>query len=316
MSDIPNKIHIAEVGPRDGLQIESKLLTVDEKVALIDHLLEAGVGAIEVGSFVNPKAVPQMADSEAVIQRLRRRDSVRYHGLWLNLKGFERARATGKLDLQAIIALTASETFARRNTNRGIEEILTEIPRWLDAYRSAGLTQTSIIVMAAFGCNFQGTISEESVLALVERAVVILREHDMMPRRISLADTMGWAVPSRIKRLVGRVRDRYPDLEVSLHLHDTRGSAVANAVAGIEMGVTHFDASVGGIGGCPFAGLQGAAGNICTEDLVFTCEEMGIETGISLRNMVETARFAERLLERPLPGKVMRAGKFSLMKTS
>jgi hydroxymethylglutaryl-CoA lyase len=168
--------------------------------------------------------------------------------------------------------------------------------------------------MAAFGCNFEGYIPEARVIELIDRSRQIMADNGCTLKRLNLADTMGWASPLQIKRIVGAVRERWPDLRIRLHLHDTRGQAVANAVAGMEMGVTHFDASVGGLGGCPFAGHKGAAGNICTEDLVFTCQEMGIETGIDLDAMVELAREAEGWVGHELPGKVMKGGTLTRFK--
>lgn len=308
MSDLPGRVVVIEVGPRDGLQIEPRVLTVDEKVRMVDALADSGVREIEVGSFVNPRAVPQMADTPELFDRLEKRPGVRYRGLWLNPRGLERALASGRVDMDGKLTLTASETFVRRNTNRGIEDTLAQMPEWIAAYRAAGIEADTLGVMAAFGCNFEGYIPEERVVGLIARAVGIMAEHGCTLRNLSLADTMGWASPGQIRSLVGRVRERWPELRLKLHLHDTRGCAVANAVAGMEMGVAEFDSSVGGLGGCPFAGHKGAAGNVCTEDLVFACGEMGIETGIDLDALVEAARLTEELVGHVLPGKVMKGG--------
>jgi hydroxymethylglutaryl-CoA lyase len=314
MSDLPRSVHIMEVGPRDGLQIEQKILTAAEKLRLIEAIAAAGVKEIEVGSFVNPRAVPQMADTGDVFAALEKRAGVSYRGLWLNPKGLERALANGKVDVDGKLSLTASETFVRRNTNRGIEDTFAEMPTWIELYRQAGVKPEGLSVMAAFGCNFEGYVPQEKVIALVARAAEIMEHHGGRLEQLSLADTMGWANPSQIKRMVAAVRERWPDVEVKLHLHDTRGCAVANAVAAMECGVRVFDASVGGLGGCPFAGHKGAAGNICTEDLVFACEEMGIETGLDLDGLVESAKLAESLLGHELPGKVMKGGTLSRWK--
>lgn len=313
MTDLPATVHIMEVGPRDGLQIESRVLSVEERLRLIEALARTGVPEIEVGSFVNPKAVPQMAATEAVVARLPPREGTSYRGLWLNLRGLERAAASG-LALHGALTLTASETFIRRNTNRSIDDTLAQMPDWIAAYRRFGVAANRLDVMAAFGCNFEGYIPRERVIGLIARAEAIMADHGCRLDVLTLADTMGWANPRDMKRMIGMVRERWPGLVVRLHLHDTRGQAVANAVAAMELGVRIFDASVGGLGGCPFAGHTGAAGNICTEDFVFTCREMGIETGIDLDALVEAAHLAEDLVGHTLPGKVMRGGTLSRFK--
>jgi hydroxymethylglutaryl-CoA lyase len=297
-----------DVGPRDGLQIEAKTLATNEKIRLIEALVDAGIKEIEVGSFVNPRAVPQMADSNEVIKRLTKRDGVHYRALWLNPRGLQRAIENGNLDIDGKLTLCASEAFIRRNTNRSIDDTLQEMPAWIGQYRDAGIQVSSVGLMAAFGCNFEGYIAESKVVSLVGRAEAVMNEYDCRLTHMTLADTMGWANPAQIRRLVGMVRERWPQAAIKLHLHDTRGCAIANAVAGIELGVTEFDASIGGLGGCPFAGHKGAAGNLCTEDLVFACEEMGIDTGIDLDRLVEVARLAEELVGHALPGKVMKGG--------
>ncbi len=308
MSDLPKRVEMIEVGPRDGLQIEPRVLSTDDKVRMVDVLADSGLRQIEVGSFVNPKAVPQMADTSELFNKLEKRPGIRYRALWLNPKGLERALANGRVDMDGKLTLTASETFVKRNTNRSIEETLAQMPVWIQTYRDAGIEADSLGVMAAFGCNFEGYIPEEKVIGLIARTMAIMEEHDCTLRHLSLADTMGWGSPSQMKSMVGKVRDKWPDLQIKLHLHDTRGCAVANAVAAMEMGVTEFDSAVGGLGGCPFAGHKGAAGNVCTEDLVFACGEMGIDTGIDLDALVEAARLTETLVGHELPGKVMKGG--------
>ncbi len=308
MADLPKAVHIMEVGPRDGLQIEPRTLSTDDKVRMIDALVGAGLSEIEVGSFVNPKAVPQMADTEEVIERLTPRPGVRYRALWLNAKGLERALATGKVHMEGKLTLTASETFIKRNTNRTIDQTIAEMPEWIGHYRAAGIRANGLGMMAAFGCNFEGDVPVDRVVGLVERAATVMGEHGCELGHLLLADTMGWANPAHIQRLIGAVRERWPRMTLKLHLHDTRGLAMANAFAAISLGVMEFDAAVGGLGGCPFAGHKGAAGNICTEDLAFMCEEMGIETGIELEALVAAGRLAEELVGHPLPGKLMKGG--------
>lgn len=308
MSDLPDFVEMIEVGPRDGLQIEPRILATSEKVRMIDALADSGIKQIEAGSFVNPKAVPQMADTNELFEQIDKRPGVRYRALWLNPKGLERALANGRVDIDGKLTLTASETFVKRNTNRSIDETFDQMPAWIQTYRDAGVEADALGVMAAFGCNFEGYIPEERVIGLIARAIQIMADNACTLRNLSLADTMGWGSPGQIKSMVGKVRDKWPELKLKLHLHDTRGCAVANAVAAIELGVNEFDASVGGLGGCPFAGHKGAAGNVCTEDLVFVCGEMGIDTGVDLDLLVEAAKLTEELVGHALPGKVMKGG--------
>lgn len=308
MWDLPKTVHLMEVGPRDGLQIEPTILTTDQKLELLDAIAEAGVREIEAGSFVNPKAVPQMADTEAVFRRLRRHPGVTYRALWLNPRGLDRAIAVGTVDLDGRLQLTASEAFVKRNTNRSIDETFADVPDWIARYRAAGVAPDCLGMMAAFGCNFEGDVPVDRVVSLVARAEAALLAAGSALKQVALADTMGWATPDRIRRMIGTMRDRWPDLSIKLHLHDTRGTAMANAMAALAMGVREFDGSIGGLGGCPFAGHKGAAGNICTEDLAYMCEEMGIATGIDLPALVRAAQMAEAMLGHPVPGKVMKGG--------
>jgi hydroxymethylglutaryl-CoA lyase len=305
---LPKTVHLMEVGPRDGLQIEKTILSTDQKLELLEAIVAAGVTEIEVGSFVNPKAVPQMADTAEVFARLRRHPGVTYRALWLNPRGLDRAVGTGKVDLDGRLQLTASEAFVKRNTNRSIAETFADIPDWIARYRAAGVAPDCLGMMAAFGCNFEGDVPVARVIDLIARAEAMLVEAGSSLKHVALADTMGWATPDRIRRMIGAVRERWPDLALKLHLHDTRGTAMANALAALEMGVREFDGSIGGLGGCPFAGHKGAAGNICTEDLAYMCEEMGVATGIDLPALVDAARMAERMLGHEVPGKVMKGG--------
>jgi hydroxymethylglutaryl-CoA lyase len=305
---LPKTVHLMEVGPRDGLQIEKTILTTDQKLELLEAIAAAGVTEIEVGSFVNPKAVPQMADTAEVFARLQRRPGVTYRALWLNPRGLDRAVEAGRVDLDGRLQLTASEAFVKRNTNRSIAETFADIPDWIARYRAAGVAPDCLGMMAAFGCNFEGDVPVARVVDLVARAEAMLVEAGSSLKHVALADTMGWATPDRIRRMIAAMRERWPDLPIKLHLHDTRGTAMANALAALEMGVREFDGSIGGLGGCPFAGHKGAAGNICTEDLAYMCEEMGIATGIDLPALIEAARMVERMLGHEVPGKVMKGG--------
>ncbi|MBJ3776436.1 hydroxymethylglutaryl-CoA lyase [Acuticoccus mangrovi] len=307
MSDLPTHVHIMEVGPRDGLQMEARHLATADKVALVEHLADAGLTEIEVGSFVNPARVPQMANTEEVFAALPRRPGVAYRALWLNRRGLERAVATG-VDLTAKLSMAASDTFSRKNVGRSVEETLAAMPEWLAIYAEEGLRDVSLSIMTTFGCTYEGYVPETRTVELIGRVIALLDEHGFRLAEADLADTTGWANPLYVQRVIGAVRDRWPDLKIKLHLHDTRGCGIANALAGLEMGVDRFDASIGGLGGCPFAGLKGAAGNIATEDFAFLCAEMGLATGLDLDRLTEAARFAEEKVGRPLPGKVFRAG--------
>jgi hydroxymethylglutaryl-CoA lyase len=231
-----------------------------------------------------------MADTEQVFARLRREPNVTYRALWLNPRGLDRAVAVGNVDLDGRLQLTASEAFVKRNTNRSIDETFADLPDWITRYRAAGVAPDCLGLMAAFGCNFEGDVPIARVVDIIARAEVLLVQAGSSLRQLALADTMGWATPDRIRRMIGVVRERWPNLAIKLHLHDTRGTAMANALAALEMGVREFDGSIGGLGGCPFAGHKGAAGNICTEDLAYMCEEMGIDTGIDLPAFITRSR--------------------------
>jgi hydroxymethylglutaryl-CoA lyase len=308
MTDLPQRIQIQEEGPREGFQFERGPIPTRRKIELIDRLSDTGLAHIQIVSFVNPKRVPGMADAEDVVRGIRPRPGVAYTALWLNEKGFERALAAGTIALKGSFALSGSPTFLRRNQNRTPEEQLAVQHALARMYKQHGVEIERGSIMAAFGCNFEGDVPVERVIELTQQLLDIAAENGVTLRYVLLADTMAWATPESIKRVLGAVRERYPDLEFALHLHDTRGMGIANAYAGLAMGVTRYDASVAGLGGCPFAGHRGAAGNVCTEDLVFMCHEMGIETGIDLDALIDCARLAEDVVGHPLPGSVMRGG--------
>ncbi len=308
MSDIPAAVHINEEGPREGFQIEKGPIPTTRKIALIDALSGTGIDHMQIVSFVNPKAVPGMADADDVVEGIRINPDVAYTALWLNERGFERALAHERLALAGSITLVASEKFSKRNQNRTAAEQLAGQHTIVEKYKAAGVPVERGMIMAAFGCNFEGDVPASRVVALVQQILDVAKEHGVTLQYITLADTMAWANPLAIKRVVGALRERWPDVDFALHLHDTRGMAVANAFAGLEMGVQRFDAAVAGLGGCPFAGHAGAAGNICTEDLVFMCHEMGIKTGIDLDQLIQCAKLAEDIVGHPLPGAVMKGG--------
>jgi hydroxymethylglutaryl-CoA lyase len=308
MSDLPAKVHITEEGPREGFQIEKGPIATARKIELIDALAQTGLDRIQIVSFVNPKNVPGMADADDVVTGINPKPDVAYTALWLNDKGFERALRHDRLTNTGTIQLAASEKFSKRNQNRDASQQLAAQHTIVEMYKAAKIPVERGSIMAAFGCNFAGDIPVSHIVALVQQILDVAREHGVTPDYITLADTMAWATPLAIKRVVGSLRERWPELDIALHLHDTRGMAIANAYAGLEMGVTRFDSSVAGLGGCPFAGHAGAAGNVCTEDLVFMCNELGIETGVDLDALIECAKLAEDVVGHPLPGSVMKGG--------
>ena len=309
MSDLPKHVDIHEEGPREGFQIEPGPISTADKIRLIEALSETGLTHIQACSFVNTRLVPGWADAEAVVAGFKARPGVDYTALWFNANGLERALAfRDKLKLTGSISLTASEGFTRKNLNRSHAENLAAMRKQTALHLEKGVPVTRIGVMAAFGCNYQGDISPDQVVATVADGMAIAAEHGIDIPLISLADTMGWAIPPRIERVIGAVRSRFPGKTIALHLHDTRGIAVANAHAALRMGVAQFDTTVGGLGGCPFAGQKGAAGNICTEELVLLCEEMGIHTGVDLDRLIEVGRMAESIVAHTLPSELIHAG--------
>lgn len=309
MTDLPTHADIHEEGPREGFQIEPGPISTADKIKLIEALAETGLKHIQVCSFVNQRLVPGWADAEAVVAGFKAKPGIDYNALWFNANGLERALAfRDKLTIKGAIALTASEGFTRKNLNRSHAENLEAMRKQTALHLSKGVAVDRIGVMAAFGCNYQGDISPAQVISTLEDGLAIAAEAGTEIGLFSLADTMGWATPARIERVLGEVRARWPDKRLSLHLHDTRGLAVANAHAGLRMGVNRFNSTVGGLGGCPFAGQKGAAGNICTEELVLLCEEMGIKTGVDLDKLIEVGRMAEEIVGHQLPSELIHAG--------
>jgi hydroxymethylglutaryl-CoA lyase len=309
MSDLPKSVTIKEVGPREGFQFEKGAISLADKIALVDALSETGVKTIEFTSFVSPKWVPQMADAEQMIAGIRRAPGVAYEAIWLNEAGLERAaKFRDVLQLRPMFSVAGSDTFMRKNTNRTVDERLEELPGWVASYRKLGMDWIDVGVMAAFGCNYEGDVDPRAVVKVLQKVEQKAEACGSRLGGIGLADTMGWANPLQIKRVVGTVRDHWPSAPIKLHLHDTRALAIANVLAGLEMGVTHYDSAVAGMGGCPFAAHKGAAGNVTTEDVVFLCQEMGVETGIDLDRMIEAGQLAERVVGHPLPGKLKSGG--------
>ncbi len=307
--DLPDRVVISEEGPREGFQIEPGPIATADKIALIDALSACGLSRIQVGSFVNAKHVPGWADAEAVMAGFTPRAGVEYTALWFNDAGMQRALAfKEKLTLAGFISLSASEAFAVRNLNRDRAGQIEAMRKYVRVHREAGLPIAKIIVMAAFGCNFSGDVSSAKVVETVADGLAIARDAGIEVRDVALADSMGWATPKRVAAAVGAVRDRWPDVRIGLHLHDTRGQGIACAYEGLRLGVTAFDAAVAGLGGCPFAGQPGAPGNIATEELALLCEEMGISTGLDIEALIEAARLAERIVGHRLPSAALRSG--------
>lgn len=300
-ADTASAVTVMEVSPRDGLQNESNRLTTDEKLMLIDRALASGARRIEVTSFVHPKVVPQMADAEAVCLGLPQRGDVTYAGLVLNRRGYERLLATERLD-EAGIVIPASDTFGVRNQGMTIAEGLSMAKDILrDASRREVRAQVTIAV--AFGCPFEGDVDAARVVELAAELA------DAAPVEIALADTIGVGVPPQVKNLFNAMRDRLgEEMPFRAHFHDTRNTGIANACAALEAGVDTLDASIGGIGGCPFA--PNATGNIATEDLVYMLDRSGVAHDMELSSLIDSAAWLQDTLGKSLPSSLLRAGDF------
>ncbi|WP_150238339.1 hydroxymethylglutaryl-CoA lyase [Nocardiopsis quinghaiensis] len=296
MSDLPARVVLREVGPRDGLQNEPPVPTAD-KIRLIDELATTGVTEIETVSYVHPRAIPQMADADEVWAGHRRDPAIRYSALVPNLIGARRAIEAGFTDIEVVVS--ASRTHNQRNVNRTPEESMEAITELIEFAHDSEVA-CQVIVATAFGCPYEGEVPEERVRSLATRAVAAGADG------ICFGDTTGMGTPPRVRRLLGSFREASADVQVALHLHDTRGTGMTNLAAGLEVGVDRFDASVGGLGGCPYA--PGASGNIATEEAVYLLHELGIETGVDLDRMLEVAGTAQRIVGRELPSRLLKAG--------
>lgn len=294
------EVEILEVSPRDGLQNEKTILSTEDKIELVERAVRAGARRIEVTSFVNPSRVPQMADADDVMAALPRREGLKYAGLVMNRRGLDRALA-GNVD-EIDVVVVATDTFCQRNQGMSTAEACNTAAALVEEARAAGVFST-ITVGASFGCPFEGEVTTDRLREVVQRVV------DAGPDELALADTIGVAVPTDVKARLGLARGLAgPDMPLRLHLHDTRHTGVANAVAAVEAGVRTLDASIGGAGGCPFA--PNATGNVATEDLVYLFDRMGVTHGLDLASITATAAWLERRLGRPLPGALLRAGSF------
>ncbi len=301
MTSYPRQVTIYEVGPRDGLQNESNIVPAAAKVEFVDRLSDAGLPAVEVTSFVSPRAVPQLADSGEVLPAIRRRAGTRYPVLVPNLKGYEAARVAGAVEVAIFTA--ASESFNRRNIGCGIDE---SFARFLPVAERAAIDGVVVrgYVSTAFLCPYEGEIDPQTVLSLIRRLF------DLGVAEVSVGDTVGAAVPSDVHRLLDRLEaDGLPLPRIALHFHDTRGTALANVMAGLERGISIFDSSAGGLGGCPYA--PGASGNLATEDLLYLLGRLGVETGVDLDAVREASRFVAGYLGGRQPAsRVFVSGRF------
>lgn len=292
----PESVSIREVGPRDGLQNEAPVPT-EAKVKLLDALGRTGVRRIEAVSFVHPKAIPQMADADEVWAAATKVDGVRYSALVPNSKGAERALASGFREIEVVVS--ASNTHNLRNVNRSTESSLDDIAGLIQLVHEHQ-AQIEVIVSTSFGCPFEGDVAPQRVASIVDRVVADGAD------RVAFGDTTGMATPRRVTDLLDAVRSSQPDVPMLLHFHNTRGTALANILTALRMGITEYDASVGGLGGCPYA--PGATGNVATEEVVHMLHDMGIDTGIDLAALIEVARLAQEIVGRELPSGVLRAG--------
>ncbi len=293
---MPSHVDVYEVGPRDGLQNELRTLTTHEKARLIGALAQAGLTRIEVTSFVSPRWIPQLADADKLMRILERRPGVVFSALVPNLKGLERARAA-TLE-EAAIFLSVTESHSRRNINKSVAEAIATAAEVTREARRGGLRVRGYL-SCVWGCPYEGL----TPVAKVVEVVKALAELDLY--QLSLGDTIGVGTPGQTAEIVGEIQRVLPREKIALHLHDTRGTALANALVGLSMGITTFDASIGGLGGCPYA--PGAAGNLATEDLVYMLDGLGVQTGIDLGRLVEAGALAQELIGRKLPGKYLQA---------
>lgn len=296
--NLPKSVSIVEVGPRDGLQNESHFVPTGQKIKLIELLSETGLNRIEITSFVHAKAVPQLQDSEEVVERIKKKPGVVYSTLVPNEKGLERALAAGVKEIALFVS--ASETHNQENVRMSIADSLKGFRNIASKALTHGIRMRGYVV-TGFGCPYEGRIAPEKV-------EFIINEYRMLGvHEIALGDTTGMANPVQVSRMVERIRPQLGEMSFALHFHDTRGAALANVMAALQVGVTIFDGSIGGLGGCPYA--PGASGNVATEDLVNMMEEMGIETGIDLERLINCAKYAGEIIQKDLPGHLIHAGR-------
>lgn len=296
LGQLPKRVDVYEVGPRDGLQNELRTLPTRDKARLIDALVAAGEKRIEVTSFVSPKWIPQLADAEELLRLVGRREGVVFSALVPNLKGLERAKDAGLEE--AAVFISASEAHSKKNINKSIAEALGGAREVTVAALKAGMRVRGYL-STVWGCPYEGHVPVERVVDICRQLV------DAGLYQLSLGDTIGVGTPRQTEEILEALLKHIPPEKLALHMHDTRGTALANALVGLSAGVTTFDASIGGLGGCPYA--PGAAGNLATEDAVFMLHGMGVETGINLDRLVEAGEIAQELIGRKLAGKYLQA---------
>ena len=250
-----------------------------------------------------------MANTADLLRQLPERNKdITYRALYLNPRGLRQALNSEKVFVEGNFAISASDQFSVKNTNKDVEQTLSTLPEWIRLYNENDIDLTNLTVMAAYGCNFEGPIALDKVLSVIDRVNNCLNAYGQRIERLLLADTMAWANPMQVRQMIAKIRKYWSHIKIRMHLHDTRGLGLPNALAALELGVDEFECSVGGLGGCPFAANVGAAGNVCTEDLVFMCEQMGINTGVRIDKLIEASRLAAKLVGHDLPGKIMKSG--------
>lgn len=290
-------VKITEVGTRDGFQAEREFIPTADKIAVIDALIDAGISSVEATSFVSPRALPQLADAADVLAQVQRKPGTEIAVLVPNARGAERA-AAAKADVM-VGFISASESHCKTNLNKTIDEAIADFAQVVPIAEQWGIKMHGGLA-TAFGCPFEGDVPIENILKIVGAY------HSYGVRRIGFGDTTGMATPPVVTRTVDAVRNKFPDMQLALHFHNTRGVGLANVMNGLKLGVTEYESSIAGLGGCPFA--PGATGNICTEDLVYLLHECGYETGIDLEKLIAVAQMVEKMMGRQLPGQMMKAG--------
>ena len=295
-ANFPKRVEIYEVGPRDGLQNELRTLATEDKARMIEGLIDAGLKRIEVTSFVSPRWIPQLADADKLLSLIPRREGVMFSALVPNLKGLERARAA-KLQ-EAAVFLSVTESHSKKNINKSVAEAISTVTEVAREAKAEGM-RVRCYLSTVWGCPYEGLTPVAKVVELVKRLA------DVGFYQLSLGDTIGVGTPTQTAEIVGEVSKLLPLEQIALHLHDTRGTALANVLVGLSMGVTTYDSSIGGLGGCPYA--PGAAGNLSTEDLAYMLHGMGVETGIDLKKLVDAGALGQELIGRKLPGKYLQA---------
>lgn len=295
-SQFPKKVDVYEVGPRDGLQNELRTLATEDKARLIEALIDAGEKRIELTSFVSPRWIPQLADAEKLLSLVPRREGVMFSALVPNLKGLERAKEAGLQE--AAVFLSVTESHSKKNINKSVAEAIATSTEVAREARAAGM-RVRCYLSTVWGCPYEGITPVAKVIEVVKRLA------DVGFYQLSLGDTIGVGTPTQTAEIVGEISKLVPLEQIALHLHDTRGTALANALIGLSMGITTFDSSIGGLGGCPYA--PGAAGNLSTEDLVYMLHGMGVDTGIDLPKLVLAGELGQELIGRKLPGKYLQA---------